>query len=121
MGGLGRELKPSLVVGTGGYASGAALAWAWTHGVPIVQHIGDSHPGATARLFTRISKEAYLGFPEAEQWLPHTGCVFRNTGNPIEPPPDIRPDPAAARGQMGISRRRRECCSYSAEARARAR
>ncbi len=99
---LGRQLKPALVVGTGGYASGAALAWAWTKGVPIVQHIGDSHPGATARLFTRISKEAYLGFPEAEQWLPHGGCVFRNTGNPIEPPPDIRPDASAARAKWGF-------------------
>jgi UDP-N-acetylglucosamine--N-acetylmuramyl-(pentapeptide) pyrophosphoryl-undecaprenol N-acetylglucosamine transferase len=102
MGTLGRELRPSLVVGTGGYASGAALAWAWAHGVRVVQHIGDSHPGATARLFTRISSEAYLGFPEAEQWLPHTGCVFRNTGNPIEPPPDIRPDPSAARAKWGF-------------------
>jgi UDP-N-acetylglucosamine--N-acetylmuramyl-(pentapeptide) pyrophosphoryl-undecaprenol N-acetylglucosamine transferase len=99
---LGRELRPSLVVGTGGYASGAALAWAWTHGVAVAQHIGDSHPGATARLFTRISREAYLGFPEAERWLPHTGCVFRDTGNPIEPPPDIRPDPAAARAKWGF-------------------
>lgn len=99
---LGRELRPSLVVGTGGYASGAALAWAWANRVRVVQHIGDSHPGATARLFTRISKEAYLGFPEAEKWLPHTGCVFRNTGNPIEPPPDIRPDRTAARAKWGF-------------------
>jgi UDP-N-acetylglucosamine--N-acetylmuramyl-(pentapeptide) pyrophosphoryl-undecaprenol N-acetylglucosamine transferase len=67
-----------------------------------VQHIGDSHPGATARLFARISKEAYLGFPEAEQWLPHTGCRFLNTGNPIDPPPDIRPDAAAARAKWGF-------------------
>jgi UDP-N-acetylglucosamine--N-acetylmuramyl-(pentapeptide) pyrophosphoryl-undecaprenol N-acetylglucosamine transferase len=102
MGRLGRELRPRLVVGTDGYASGAALAWAWTHGVNVVQHIGDSHPGATARLFTRISKEAYLGFPEAEHWLPHTGCVFHNTGNPIEPPPDIRPDASAARATWGF-------------------
>jgi UDP-N-acetylglucosamine--N-acetylmuramyl-(pentapeptide) pyrophosphoryl-undecaprenol N-acetylglucosamine transferase len=102
MGRLGRELRPVLVVGTGGYASGAALAWAWTHGVRVAQHIGDSHPGATARLFARISAEAYLGFPEAERWLPHTGCVFRDTGNPIEPPPDIRPDGAAARAKWGF-------------------
>ena len=102
MGRLGRELNPRLAVGTGGYASGAAIAWAWTHRVPIVQHIGDSYPGATARLFARVSKEAYLGFPEAEQWLPHTGCVFRNTGNPIQPPPDIRPDPAVARARWGF-------------------
>jgi UDP-N-acetylglucosamine--N-acetylmuramyl-(pentapeptide) pyrophosphoryl-undecaprenol N-acetylglucosamine transferase len=99
---LGGDLKPALVVGTGGYASGAALAWAWAHGTPVAQHIGDSHPGATARLFTRVSREAYLGFPEAERWLPHTGCVFRNTGNPIDPPPDIRPEPAAARAKWGF-------------------
>ena len=102
MGSLARRLSPRLVVGTGGYASGVSLAWAWAHRVPIVQHIGDSHPGLTARVFTRASREAYLGFPEAEQWLPHTGCVFRLTGNPIEPPPDIRPDAAAARARWGF-------------------
>jgi UDP-N-acetylglucosamine--N-acetylmuramyl-(pentapeptide) pyrophosphoryl-undecaprenol N-acetylglucosamine transferase len=102
MGRLARALRPRLVVGTGGYASGVALAWAWAHRVPIVQHIGDSHPGMTARFFTRVSREAYLGFPEAEQWLPHKGCVFRFTGNPIDPPPDIRPDAAAARARWGF-------------------
>ena len=102
VGRLARRLGPRLVVGTGGYASGVALGWAWTHRIPVVQHIGDSHPGATARLFTRISREAYLGFPEAEQWLPHAGCVFRFTGNPIEPPPDIRPDAGAARARWGF-------------------
>jgi UDP-N-acetylglucosamine--N-acetylmuramyl-(pentapeptide) pyrophosphoryl-undecaprenol N-acetylglucosamine transferase len=102
MSALGRDQQPRVVIGTGGYASGLALAWAWTKGVPIVQHIGDSHPGATARLFTRISREAYLGFPEAESWLPHSGCVFRDTGNPIDPPPDIRPDTAAAKARWGF-------------------
>lgn len=102
MGALGRTLAPAIAVGTGGYASGAALAWSWAHGVRIAQHIGDSHPGATARLFARVSTEAYLGFPEAEKWLPHTGCVFRDTGNPIEPPPDIRPNAAAARARWGF-------------------
>ena len=99
---VGRSVAPGVVVGTGGYASGAALAWAWTHGVPIVQHIGDSFPGLTARLFCRISTEAYLGFPEAEPFLPKGACVYRDTGNPIEPPPDIRPDRAAARAKWGF-------------------
>ena len=99
---LAQELRPGVVVGTGGYASGVALAWAWAHRVPIVQHIGDSQPGMTARFFTRISREAYLGFPEAERFLPHAGCVFRDTGNPIDPPPDIRPSPAIAREQWGF-------------------
>jgi UDP-N-acetylglucosamine--N-acetylmuramyl-(pentapeptide) pyrophosphoryl-undecaprenol N-acetylglucosamine transferase len=102
MGALARRVAPALVVGTGGYASGLALAWAKVHGVPIVQHIGDSHPGMTARLFTRWSTEAYLGFPEAESFLPHGRCTFRDTGNPIEPPPDIRPSGSTARQKWGF-------------------
>lgn len=99
---LGTQLRPAVTVGTGGYASGVAVAWSWAHGVPVVQHIGDSHPGLTARTFARISREAYLGFPEAERFLPESGCLYRDTGNPIEPPPDIRPDPATAKARWGF-------------------
>ena len=102
MGTLGRALAPRVVIGTGGYASAAALAWAWSRRVPVVQHIGDSHPGLTARMFCRIAAEAYLGFPEAEAYLHRGGCRYRDTGNPIEPPPDIRPDRAAARARWGF-------------------
>ena len=93
VGRLARQFKPALIVGTGGYASGVALGWAAMNSLPIVQHIGDSYPGATARFFARYTTEAYLGYPEAEQLLPHRGCVYRDTGNPIDPPPDIRPAP----------------------------
>jgi UDP-N-acetylglucosamine--N-acetylmuramyl-(pentapeptide) pyrophosphoryl-undecaprenol N-acetylglucosamine transferase len=99
---LAATFHPRVVVGTGGYASGITLAWAAAHGVPIAQHIGDSHPGATARLFARFSAEAYLGFPEAERFLPRGRCRYLVTGNPIEPPPDIRPAPAAARERWGF-------------------
>ncbi len=102
IGRLARTFRPRVVVGTGGYASGVALAWAAWHRVPIAQHIGDSHPGATARFFARFSHEAYLGFPEAEHFLPRGRCVYRDTGNPIDPPPDIRPTPAAARAHWGF-------------------
>ena len=93
---------PALVVGTGGYAAGLALLWAWRHGVPSVQHIGDAVPGITARWGARFTSEAYLGFPEAERHLPTSGCIYRDTGNPIEPPPDIRPDAAVARARWGF-------------------
>jgi UDP-N-acetylglucosamine--N-acetylmuramyl-(pentapeptide) pyrophosphoryl-undecaprenol N-acetylglucosamine transferase len=102
IGRVAREFKPRVVVGTGGYASGIALAYAAFHRIPIVQHIGDSHPGATARFFARFSHEAYLGFPEAEFFLPKGRCVYRDTGNPIDPPPDIRPRPAEARAKWGF-------------------
>src|SRR6267142_270157 len=48
LGVLAREEQPRLVVGTGGYAAGVALAYAALHGIPIVQQAGDSHPGLTA-------------------------------------------------------------------------
>jgi UDP-N-acetylglucosamine--N-acetylmuramyl-(pentapeptide) pyrophosphoryl-undecaprenol N-acetylglucosamine transferase len=102
MSALGRQFDPHVVVGTGGYASGVALAWAAADGRTIVQHIGDSYPGATARWFARFSTEAYLGFPEAEQYLSHRKCTYYATGNPIEPPPDIRPAAAEARARWGF-------------------
>jgi UDP-N-acetylglucosamine--N-acetylmuramyl-(pentapeptide) pyrophosphoryl-undecaprenol N-acetylglucosamine transferase len=102
IGKVAREFKPRVVVGTGGYASGIALGYAAFHKLPIVQHIGDSHPGATARFFARFSHEAYLGFPEAEFFLPRGRCVYRDTGNPIEPPPDIRPRSQEARARWGF-------------------
>lgn len=99
---LAREERPALVVGTGGYAAGLTMFWASRRGTPVVQHIGDSIPGITARWAARLSTEAYLGYPEAEDYLPHGKCTFRDTGNPIEPPPDIRPDAAAARERWGF-------------------
>ena len=71
---LEREQHPRLVVGTGGYASGLTMLFAWQRGIPIVQHIGDAHPGITARLSARFTREAYLGFPEAADTLPHGAC-----------------------------------------------
>lgn len=97
-----RERPPKLVVGTGGYAAGLALLWAWRRGIPAVQHIGDAIPGITARWGARFTREAYLGFPEAAQYLPRGRGITRDTGNPIEPPSDIRPAVAEARARWGF-------------------
>jgi UDP-N-acetylglucosamine--N-acetylmuramyl-(pentapeptide) pyrophosphoryl-undecaprenol N-acetylglucosamine transferase len=99
---LGHDLHPRLVVGTGGYASGLTMLWAWRHDVRVVQHMGDAYPGVTARLSARFTSQAYLGFPEAAATLPHGHCEYIDTGNPIEPPPDIHPDAATARAKWGF-------------------
>jgi len=98
LGRLSREEKPELVVGTGGYAAALAMAYAVVHRIPIVQQAGDSHPGLTARAFSRWSREMYLSFPEAARALTahHPGSLV-DTGAPIEPPPSPRPDREAAR------------------------
>ncbi len=99
---LRRETPPALVVATGGYAAGVTSLWAWRRGTPLVQHIGDAVPGLTARWSARLSRETYLGYPEAESQLPRSGCVYRDTGNPIEPPPDIHPAAAESRARWGF-------------------
>lgn len=99
---LDRREHPRLVVGTGGYAAGVALAYAVRHRIPIVQQAGDSHPGLTARAFRRWTRETYLAFPEAARVLGGDPSQLIDTGAPIEPPPNPRPDRRAARERWGF-------------------
>jgi UDP-N-acetylglucosamine--N-acetylmuramyl-(pentapeptide) pyrophosphoryl-undecaprenol N-acetylglucosamine transferase len=103
LGVLVRETRPAAVVGTGGYAAGVALAYAALHGIPIVQQAGDSYPGLTARAFRRWTQEYYLAFPEAGRVIGGDPARHIDTGAPIEPPPQPRPDRAAARRAWGFS------------------
>ncbi|MDB4907534.1 MAG: UDP-N-acetylglucosamine--N-acetylmuramyl-(pentapeptide) pyrophosphoryl-undecaprenol [Gemmatimonadetes bacterium] len=98
-----RQERPALIVGTGGYAAGLAMAYGVVHGIPIVQAAGDSIPGLTARLFSRWSREMYLAFPEAAARLTaRAPGSLVDTGAPIEPPPTPLPDRAAARRAWGF-------------------
>jgi UDP-N-acetylglucosamine--N-acetylmuramyl-(pentapeptide) pyrophosphoryl-undecaprenol N-acetylglucosamine transferase len=90
--------RPAALVATGGYASGAALAFARRRGIPIVLQEQNSYPGLTTRWASRSAREIYLGYGEAAEHLePHRDAWVGVTGNPIEPPPDARPTRAAAR------------------------
>ena len=98
-----RADRPALVVGTGGYASGAALARAVRGRVPLVLQEQNSYPGMTTRAFARWAREIYLGYGEAAARLrvrPPTWVG--ETGNPIAPPPEPRPARAAARREWGF-------------------
>ena len=98
IGRLAAEERPRVVVGTGGYAAGAVLAWAATHGIPYAIQEQNSFAGLTVRGASRWAREVYLGFPEAARSMragPHT--AFVDTGNPIEPPPAVRPSRTEAR------------------------
>lgn len=87
-----REERPVMVVGTGGYAAGAALMYGVAHRIPIVEQTGDSLPSLTARVFSRWAHEIYLSFPEsARHFRVRSPEVLVETGAPIEPPPEARP------------------------------
>jgi UDP-N-acetylglucosamine--N-acetylmuramyl-(pentapeptide) pyrophosphoryl-undecaprenol N-acetylglucosamine transferase len=91
------------VIGTGGYASGAALAFALAHGIPMQLQEQNSVPGITTRFFARHARAVYLGYPEAREMLrPGTNTQIFDSGNPIEPPPSPRPSRADARTAWGF-------------------
>jgi UDP-N-acetylglucosamine--N-acetylmuramyl-(pentapeptide) pyrophosphoryl-undecaprenol N-acetylglucosamine transferase len=99
---LFRSFRPQLVVGTGGYASGPACAWAILNGVPVAVQEQNSYPGLTTRLLARWARQVHLGFPEAARHLrPGRRTEVFTLGNPIRPP-DPRLDRVASRLAFGL-------------------
>ena len=98
-----RSEPPVCVVGTGGYASGIALAYATTHRIPFVLQEQNTHPGITARFFSRYASQVHLGFPEARKYLsPSKHTEIFDSGNPIEPPPPDAQEKASGRAKWGF-------------------
>jgi UDP-N-acetylglucosamine--N-acetylmuramyl-(pentapeptide) pyrophosphoryl-undecaprenol N-acetylglucosamine transferase len=98
-----QQERPAVVVGTGGYASGIALAYARAHGIPYVVQEQNSFPGLVTRFVSSHARQVHLGFPEAAAKLsPGRHTKIFDSGNPIEAPPEPRPDKAAARASWGF-------------------
>jgi len=99
---LFRRLRPALVVGTGGYASGPACLFAVASGVPVALQEQNAHPGFTTRLLSRWARQVHLGFPEAARALrPGRLAEVFALGNPIRVPPAA--DRGEARREFGLS------------------
>ncbi|HUF49949.1 MAG TPA: undecaprenyldiphospho-muramoylpentapeptide beta-N-acetylglucosaminyltransferase [Longimicrobiales bacterium] len=96
------KLRPALVVGTGGYASGPAAMWAVLTAIPMAVQEQNSHPGFTTRVLARWAQQVHLGFPEAAQLLrPGRATRVFSFGNPIQPPQLL--DGPAVRGQFELT------------------
>ena len=104
---IGAEVRsepPACVVGTGGYASGLALAYAVSHRIPFVLQEQNTYPGITARFFSRFAAQIHLGFPEARRHIsPGKLTEVFDSGNPIEPPPADAFEKASGRAKWGFS------------------
>jgi UDP-N-acetylglucosamine--N-acetylmuramyl-(pentapeptide) pyrophosphoryl-undecaprenol N-acetylglucosamine transferase len=93
VGRLCAEHRPALVVGTGGYAAGPVVWAAARRGVPAILQEQNAFPGLATRWLAGRAAQIHLGFPEARRYLkpgPATSVV--ESGNPILPPPDPRPE-----------------------------
>jgi UDP-N-acetylglucosamine--N-acetylmuramyl-(pentapeptide) pyrophosphoryl-undecaprenol N-acetylglucosamine transferase len=98
-----RSEPPACVVGTGGYASGLALGYAVAHHIPFVMQEQNTHPGITAKFFSRFADQIHLGFPEARRQLsPSKKTEIFDSGNPIEPPPADAFNKGPARAKWGF-------------------
>jgi UDP-N-acetylglucosamine--N-acetylmuramyl-(pentapeptide) pyrophosphoryl-undecaprenol N-acetylglucosamine transferase len=103
--GILRRLEPAVLLGTGGYAAGLALAAARSAHIPYALQEQNSFPGLTQRFFSKGAREIYLGFPEAGRYLKRgRGTTVIDTGNPIEPPPEMRLEREAALKLWGFHR-----------------
>jgi UDP-N-acetylglucosamine--N-acetylmuramyl-(pentapeptide) pyrophosphoryl-undecaprenol N-acetylglucosamine transferase len=97
-----RSFRPDLVVGTGGYASGPAVAWALLKGVPAALQEQNSYPGVTTRWLAGRVRQIHLAFPEARRYLkPGAHTEVFELGNPIQPP-DPSLDRREARERFGL-------------------
>lgn len=103
---IGAEVRsepPVCVVGTGGYAAGLALGYAASHKIPLVLQEQNTHPGLTARFFSRFAAQVHLGFPEGRRYLsPSKKTIIYDSGNPIEPPPSDAFEKSPARVKWGF-------------------
>ncbi|MGI9039247.1 MAG: UDP-N-acetylglucosamine--N-acetylmuramyl-(pentapeptide) pyrophosphoryl-undecaprenol N-acetylglucosamine transferase [Gemmatimonadota bacterium] len=79
-----RTLDPHVVLGTGGYASGPALAYAIAARRPTAIQEQNAWPGLATRLLAPQVNQVHLGYPEAAAHLkPGRGTEVQAHGNPV--------------------------------------
>jgi UDP-N-acetylglucosamine--N-acetylmuramyl-(pentapeptide) pyrophosphoryl-undecaprenol N-acetylglucosamine transferase len=76
-----QELRPDLVLGVGGHASGPVGVAAWHLGIPLAIHEQNAIPGLTNRLLGRVARRIFLSFPDEGGYFAKE--MSRWTGNPI--------------------------------------
>ncbi len=78
-----RSIRPSVVLGTGGYVSGPVVLAAAVLRIPRAIQEQNAVPGFTNRVLARMSGRIFAGFAESARFFPR-GRV-QVTGNPVRP------------------------------------
>jgi len=76
------KFKPSVAIGSGGYASGPAILASAKMGVKIILMEQNSLPGKTTKLLEKYASEIHISFEDSKKHLSKTENVFI-TGNPV--------------------------------------
>ncbi len=78
---LMRDIRPDVVVGTGGYVCGPVIRMAAHLGIPTLIQEQNSYPGVTTRMLARRATQVHITFEETKAHLKRTDNVYV-TGNP---------------------------------------
>ncbi len=76
-----KSFQPDVVVGTGGYASGAVVRAAAGMRIPTLIHEGNSFPGITNKLLARKADKICVAFEGMNKYFPAEKLLV--TGNPV--------------------------------------
>ena len=98
---LMKELRPDMVIGTGGYVTGPVIKAAADLGIRVFIHEQNVSPGLTNRLLERYAEKVFVGFAEAEKGFRNKGKITVS-GNPVRKV-FYGLDRKAAREGLGIS------------------
>ena len=76
-----KKFKPSIAVGTGGFASGPTLIMASIKGIPTLIQEQNSYPGITNKLLSKRAHKVCVAYDNLERFFPVEKIV--KTGNPV--------------------------------------
>ena len=78
-----KEIKPDIVIGTGGYICGPVFSGAFKYGIPTVIHESNAFPGVAVKLLSKKANTVLVGFEDAKKRLPKAKNVIV-TGTPTK-------------------------------------
>ena len=76
-----KSFKPDIVIGTGGFASGAVLKAASMLNIPTVIQEQNSYPGITNKLLAKRAHKICVAYENLERFFPKDKMIL--TGNPV--------------------------------------
>ncbi len=76
-----RKFKPSIVIGTGGFASGPTLMRASAKGIPTLIQEQNSYPGITNKLLSKKANKICVAYDGLDRFFPKDKII--KTGNPV--------------------------------------
>ncbi len=96
-----KRIDPDIVVGTGGYVSGASILAAWLLNIKTLIHEQNSVPGLTNKISAKFVDKIALSYRDSEKYFNKKGKLFL-TGNPVRKE-ILEVCPQKARNKLSIS------------------